>query len=494
MIVYLKRLLSALAAYQVADVASKLIAVLLLPVYTRYIDPAGYGILELLANGVILVSIVVRFGIIEAFLRFYFSDENQPRRDALVRRAVAFLLVSTTLAAAALTAAAGPLSKLVLVHPDPGIFRVAVLGLWAFTNLELAYGLLRVDERIRTYAIASLINVGLTIAGSVILVVVLGLGPRGLLLANYGASTLVLLALWWTMRARLRPPPQGRRRSAEALSLLLRFGLPTVPAEASVYALSIVDRYYLLHSRGAALTGVYSIAIKLAGAVAFIVRAFQYAWPPLAYSITDDAQAARLYGLVTTYYLLLCGWVVAGLALLGRWVLRLLTTPPFFGAYRALPWVALGWAFYGLWVIFLVIAGRAKVTKRNFPASVAGLVANVVLIVLLVPPLGIAGAGLALCGAYIVMLVVMHYLTRHAFTVTFEWQRLAQLAIVIGGLAAAGDLLLPTRGLVGLLTRVAVFLAIPLALALTCFAHPAERQQVRVLIARLRGGLAHGRR
>ena len=78
---YLKRLVSSLAAYQVADVVSKFIAVFLLPVYTRYISPSGYGVVELLANGVIFVSIVVRFGIIEAFLRFYFSDEDQERRD-----------------------------------------------------------------------------------------------------------------------------------------------------------------------------------------------------------------------------------------------------------------------------------------------------------------------------------------------------------------------------------------------------------------------------
>ncbi len=207
--------------------------------------------------------------------------------------------------------------------------------------------------------------------------------------------------------------------------MLLRFGLPTVPAEASVYALSIVDRYYIYHDRSPKLAGLYSIAVKLAGAVAFIVRAFQYAWPPLAYSVRDDAEAARLYGLVTTYYLLVSGLVVAGLALLGRWVLRLLAAPAYYGAYRALPWVALGWALYGLWVVFLVIAGRAKVTTRNFPAALAGLAANVVLLLVLVPSLGIAGAGVALCGAYVVMIVVMHLLTRRAFAAAFEWRRLA---------------------------------------------------------------------
>jgi O-antigen/teichoic acid export membrane protein len=477
---YLKRLIRSLAAYQVADIVSKFIAVLLLPVYTRYIPPAGYGIVELLGNGVIFISILVRFGMIEAFLRFHFTDADQERRDALARRAVTFLLVATTVAAAILAALAAPISKVLIGPGHVSIFLVAVLGLWAFTNLELAQALLRVDERIRAYAAASLINVGLTIAASVVLVVGFGQGARGLLLGNYGASTLVLLGLWWTMRDRLAP---RRRIGAERLGQLLRFGLPTVPAEASVYALSIVDRYYIYHDRSPKLAGLYSIAVKLAGAVAFIVRAFQYAWPPLAYSVSDDAEAGRLYGLVATYYALISGWVVAGLALLGRWVVRLLAAPEYYHAYRALPWVALGWAMYGLWVVFLVIAGRAKLTTRNFPAAFAGLVANAVLLLLLVPPLGIAGAGIALCGAYVVMLAVMHLLTRRAFSVAFEWRRLAHLTIVMGGIAAAGDALLPTHGAVGFLTRAAAFAVIPPVLWITGFAHKQELERAHSLLS-----------
>jgi O-antigen/teichoic acid export membrane protein len=486
-IAYLKRLATTLAAYQIADVVSKFIAVLLLPVYTRYIDPAGYGEVELLANGVIFISILVRFGMIEAFLRFYFTDTDQERRNALVRRAVTFTVVVTTVAAVVLAAAAEPLSRIVLGHRDTTLFRVAVLGLWAFTNLELAYGLLRVEERVRAYAIASLINVAMTVAGSLVLVVALDQGPRGLLLANYGASTLVLLGLWWTMRGQLRPRPGGRTGGEERLASLLRFGLPTVPAEASVYALSLIDRYYIYHSRSPSLAGLYSIAIKLAGAVAFIVRAFQYAWPPLAYSVADDREAARLYGLVTTYYVLISGWVVAGLALGGRWVVRLLAAPSFYGAYKALPWVALGWAMYGLWVVFLVIAGRAKVTTRNFPASLAGLAANVVLLLLLVPPLGIAGAGIALCGAYVAMLGVMHLLTRSLFEVAFEWRRLAHIVLVMAGIAVIGDLVLPTHGALGLLSRIAAFLAIVPTLYLTGFAHPQEVGNLRSVLGRVRG-------
>ena len=93
MIGYLNRLVRSLAAYQVADVVAKFLAVLLLPVYTRYIPPSGYGIVELLGNGVIFISIIVRFGMIEAFLRFHFSDAEQQRRDALARRAVAGIVI-----------------------------------------------------------------------------------------------------------------------------------------------------------------------------------------------------------------------------------------------------------------------------------------------------------------------------------------------------------------------------------------------------------------
>jgi len=484
---YLKRLAASLGAYQLANLLAKVIGVVMLPLYTRYLSTSDYGTIELLANGVILISILARLGMIEAFLRFYFSDTDPERRDALARRAVIFLLIITTIVSIVLLVFAAPLSGIVLDHRSPGIFRVAVLGLWSFTNLELAYQLLRVDERLRLYAAASVTNVVLTVAATITLVIGLHKGAEGYLLGNYGATTVILVWLWLKLRGRLRGG-RGGSANVERFAELMRFGLPTVPAEASVYLLSIVDRYYLYHDRSPSLAGIYSIAIKLAGAVAFIVNAFQYAWPPLAYSVTDDAEAGRLYGLVTTYYLLVCGYVVAALTLLGRWVLRVLAAPSFYDAYKALPWLALGWALYGLWVVFLTIAGRAKVTTRNFPAAIVGLITNVVLLVALVGPLGLAGAGIALCGAYALMLAFMHLLTRRQFAVTFEWGRLAQLVVVVGGLAVAGDLLLPTDGALGLLGRLLVCAAIGPALLATGFVHPAELRQARALLERVMAG------
>jgi len=485
---YLQRLLRTSAAYQASDILSKLIAVGTLPVYTRHLTRSDYGAAETLLTVVIFWSILLRLGIGEAFVRFYYDDADPARRERSARLATSIVLLTTTAAALAAAAAAGPLSRLFLGFNDPPLMRIAVLGLWAFTNLEMAYALLRVDERARAYLVASVCNVLLTVGLTVALVVIAHEGARGLLAGNFVGSTVVLLGLGVVLRHRLRP----RLRFSE-LPALLRFGLPTVPADASVYALNVVDRAYLFRAHSHASAGLYALAVKLATVVTVAVRGFQYAWPPLAYSVTDDAEAARLYALVTTYYALATGYVVAGVTLLGRWAVRLLAAPSFYGAHAALPWLALGWALYGLFVVFVVIAGRARVTTRNFPAALAGLAVNVVGLVLLVGPLGIAGAGIALCAAYVVMLTVMYLLTRRLFSVGFEWGRLAHMVLVLGAPAVAGELLLPTSGAGGFGLRVAVAAAIPLALIGTGFFRPSELARGRALAATARARLRAAR-
>jgi O-antigen/teichoic acid export membrane protein len=302
--------------------------------------------------------------------------------------------------------------------------------------------------------------------------VILDTGARGYVAGNYVASTFVLFGLWWRLRDRFGLRVRG-------IGPLLRFGLPTVPADMAVFALNVVDRAYLLQTQSKAAAGIYAASVKLATVVIVAVRGFQLAWPPLAYSITDDDEARRFYAAITTWYVALTGIVVAGLALLGRWLVRLLTAPEFHAADEALPWVALGWACYGLFLVFVVIAGRAKVTIHQLPAALAGLAVNVVLLVTLVDPLGIAGAGIALGASYLAMLVVLWALTRRAFHVPFELARIAHAVVVIAGVTVAGELLLPDAGVVGFLTRALALAAIPLLLWVTRFPTAAEKRFAR---------------
>jgi O-antigen/teichoic acid export membrane protein len=486
---YLKRLVRTGAAYQAAEIVAKGIAVLTLPLYTAHASTAAYGAYNLLLTTVILSSIVLRLGVGEAFVRFYFTDTDLQRRARIARPATATVAWTTTVVSLVCVALAGPLSRLVLGSEDPLLMDCAILGMWAFTNIEMAYAQLRVDERARAYMYASGANVAMTVAFTIALVVFADQGARGLLLGNFGASALVVLGLWWTLRRRFSLRVRGGD-----LRAMLAFGLPTVPADASVYALQVIDRYYLFRVVSHEAAGEYAIAVQLATVVFVFVRGFQYAWPPLAYSIDSDVEASRLYSLVTTYFVLATGVVVAAVALLGRWLVRLLAHPEYFGAHRALPWLALGWTLYGLYQVMIVITGRARAMQRNIPAAGAGLAVNAALLLVLVPKggldLGLAGAGIALCGAYVAMVAVMHLLTRNLFAVDFQWRRLAQLTAILAGVAVSGELLLPAAGFTGLVLRVAWLALIPALLLLTRFFAPHERDQARALASDARGRVA----
>ena len=199
----------------------------------------------------ILASILLRVGVGEAFIRFYFDDDDRVRRERIARTATATVAWTTTVAALLALVFAGPLSRLILGFRDPLLLDCAIVGLWAFTNLEIAYALLRVDERARAYIFASGANVGLTVLFTVALVVVAGEGARGLLLGNFGASAIVVLG----PVVGAAPRVSACACTARDLRAMLRFGLPTVPADASVYALQVADRYYLFRGYSHAAAG-----------------------------------------------------------------------------------------------------------------------------------------------------------------------------------------------------------------------------------------------
>ena len=154
---YLRRLATTGAAYTASSVISKLIAVALLPLYTRYLTPADYGAAEVLITGVVAASIVIRLGMIEALLRFYYKAGEDP--DQVVKTAFASLLWTTTIGLAIALPFAEPLSERCSTTPTPSLMRIAIVGLWVFTMFEFLLTLFRLDERAKAYFVFTVANV-----------------------------------------------------------------------------------------------------------------------------------------------------------------------------------------------------------------------------------------------------------------------------------------------------------------------------------------------
>jgi O-antigen/teichoic acid export membrane protein len=471
---YLRRLATTGAAYTAASILSKLIAVALLPLYTRYLTPADYGAAEVMFAAVVSASIVVRFGTIEALLRFYYKDDEDPARVVSTSFAALFWLAT----AAALIALpfAGPISEALLDRPAPDLARISIGGLWVLTMFEYLLTLFRLEERARAYFTTTILSVLAAIGLTVILVVGRGEGARGLLLGSYASGAAFVLGLIVVHRRRL-----SLWIDAALLRRLTRFGLPTMPAELSLYLLNFVDRIVIVRSAGLAEAGLYSLAVKFAQAVNVLVRGFQLAWPPLAYSIRDDGEARRAYAAIVTWFVTGCAFVVTGMWLFSRWIVRALAAPQFFDSYEAIGLIATGVTLYALYMVLVVILGRTGRTEFNFPATIAALLVNLALNLALVPSLGIVGAGLALVASYIVVVALMYVLTQRLFPVPYEWARLGRVLLVSAVLVGLGELLLPTDGFLGLAARVLLWLAYPAVLLISGFFTTEERGWLRRL-------------
>jgi O-antigen/teichoic acid export membrane protein len=472
---YLRRLATTGAAYTAASILSKLIAVALLPLYTRYLSPADYGAAEVMFAAIVSASIVVRFGLIEAVLRFYYKDDEDPGQ--VVASSFAGLFWLATLGALVALPFATPISEALLDRPATDLARIAIGGLWVLTMFEFMLTLFRLEERARAFFVTTIVNVLVTIALTVVLVVGAGEGARGLLVGSYASGAVFVLGLIVLQRRRL-----SLRFDRDLLRRLLRFGLPTMPAEVSLYLLNFVDRIIIVRTVGLAEAGLYSLAVKFAQGVNVLVRGFQLAWPPLAYSIRDDDEARRAYATVVTLFVAGCAFVVTGMWLFARWIVRALAAPEFFASYEAVGLIATAVTLYALYMVLVVILGRTGRTEFNFPAAIAALLVNVALNLILVPSLEIVGAGIALVASYVVVLALMYGFTQRLFAVPYQWGRLARVVLISAVLVAAGELLLPTSGAAGLLGRAVLFAAYPLALFASGFFTPGER----VWLARLR--------
>jgi O-antigen/teichoic acid export membrane protein len=466
---YLRRLATTGAAYTAASILSKVIAVALLPLYTRYLTPADYGAAEVMFSAVVAASIVVRFGLIEAVLRFYYKDGEDP--DRVVASSFAGLFWFATLGALLALPFATPLSEALLDRPAADLARISIGGLWVLTMFEFMLTLFRLEERARAFFVTTIVNVVVTIGLTIVLVVGADEGARGLLIGSYASGAAFVIGLIAVQRHRL-----SLRFDSGLLRRLLRFGLPTMPAEVSLYLLNFIDRIIIVRSVGLAEAGLYSLAVKFAQAVNVLVRGFQLAWPPLAYSIRDDEEARRAYATVVTLFVTGCAFVVTGMWLFSRWIVRALAAPEFFDSYEAIGLISTAVTLYALYMVLVVILGRTGRTEFNFPATIAALAANLALNLILVPSMGIVGAGLALVASYLVVLVLMYWFSQRLFPVPYQWGRLARVVLTSAILVGAGELLMPADGVVGLLGRAVLLAAYPLVLFASGFFTPGERE------------------
>src|SRR3984957_1105838 len=191
----LRRLVRHSAIYGVGGLVSRLLAVILLPLYTHYLTPKDYGRVEIVTSAPAVLSIVLQLGIASAFFRFYFDTKDPAGRLVVVRTSFWFTMAMSTLGLLIGLVFANPVGHALQLGHDPTLVRAGAIGLWAQTNYQQLTALFRVEERSVAYAIASVANVAITIAAMVVFVAVLHWGAVGLVVGNFVGTLAVYFVL-----------------------------------------------------------------------------------------------------------------------------------------------------------------------------------------------------------------------------------------------------------------------------------------------------------
>src|SRR5258708_32600000 len=151
-----RSMLEGTGVYSVLTIAQTLISLALLPIGTRYLTQADYGVMGLLHNTTIIFALLLGAQISSAFGYFYFEKDSGYRPSQVVGTTFGGALILGMLAGGLRWATAGPLGRLVFAQDGcQTLLGISFVGLAIAFVGEAAFTWLRVEERLKIYVVAS---------------------------------------------------------------------------------------------------------------------------------------------------------------------------------------------------------------------------------------------------------------------------------------------------------------------------------------------------
>lgn len=405
------------------------------PVLAHLLPPSEFGVL---ASAIALyqaLGVLAVAGLDQAAVLQRAEDGDDRRARGLVPVG-AVLATLVTLAALGSLPAWGDAAGFVGEHP---LLLVAVLWTLPAAVVQTSLALLVAQDRIRVFAVTSLLS---SVGGSVI-----GLGL--LVLVHADATTYA----WGGVVAQgvamvigvvaVRPRLRGlvdRATTARAF----RLGVPIALGNLSYFVLNAGDRIIVQRLLGPDEVARYQIAYVVGSAVILLLTFTNSAWAPHFAALRDAAARRRLAMHARDELYLLLAPVLLAVTLVSPVALPVLAP----SSYRVeeLPVVVFVVALTAFPVVASGSTGRLLVVERRGVAvgviAATAAVVNVGANLLLVPPLGIAGAALSTVLSYVLLAV----LQQAALPDRREWRgpgRRVPLVVAPAVLLAAASLLAP---------------------------------------------------
>lgn len=417
------------AVYSLGSFMQRIVALLLLPLYTRFLTPYDYGVKELVGLSADVIGILLATAISGAFYRFYFKyDTNEDRNEVVSTAIIAIggigLIALIPLSLCTKTMARGILD-------DPGLyhfFLISFIGLWFQSLNNISYNYLKANKHSLKFIIFSFLKMIAAISLNIYFVCFLRIGVIGILISNL--ITVIIMSLLLTFPLFFKA---GVNFSKTKLIEMLRFGLPLIPAQFGAFIVHLSDRFFIKEYCSIADAGLYSLGYRF-GALpgTFISDPFNQIFQPRRFEVYKRNGSEFIFGRIFTYFLLLMLFAGLMVSVLTQDLLKIMADKQFWPAYQIVPIIVLAstiFSFHYHLNIGLYISNKTKYFAYiNFSNGLLVLALNIVLI----PRFGIFGAAWATVIAFIYKTGFTYYFSAKFYNIHFEIIRVVKLIFVAG--------------------------------------------------------------
>ncbi|MBE6667534.1 MAG: hypothetical protein E7607_04395 [Ruminococcaceae bacterium] len=396
-----KRLLSNTAILGAGTFASKVLVLLLMPVYTRLLSTAEFGTADLITQTANLLLPLAAVGICDGIFRFTL-DSGADKGKILSTGMVVLLCGSAAIC--------GVTQGLRFFDTLKGHIGLIILYVVA-ANIHLAFAnYIRAEGKNALFAIQGIINTALTIGLNILFLVVFDMGSTGYVLSVVVADLSMCVILFFA--AGLYRVISPKKIDAAVAKDMLKFSIPYIPTTVMWLITSVSDRYIVTAYRSVEENGLYAVAYKLPTMISLVSGVFIEAWHFSAVKDADDEERADFFGTVYDNFMgvmFMCGsLIIAGAQIFTR----ILVSDAYFDSWQYVPVLVIATTFSALVSFMGSVYFLKKKSAVSMLTAMAGAVTNIILNFILIPKYGAFGAAVATLICYILVYVIRAVNTR----------------------------------------------------------------------------------
>lgn len=420
----LKRLGGDSLLYAAMNMGTKLIAFLMLPVFSYYLSLEEYGMLDYMDRITSMMIFLIIFGTDSAFSFYYYDAKKTEEKLEYTRVVLWFrLLVASLLLAIAFLF--GSILSNWIFHDSSyaSLFYISFGVLWLDSVVSFILVVLRFQFKVKKVVFFTILKMLLVAVLSYLFLVLFDQTPEMVLLGRLIGICLVIIILGKEIFPLLK-----FNRNWDKWKQVLKYGAPLVPASLSFWLIANSNVFFLERFTDFETVGVYGTAVKFAMMITLVTTGIQMAWRPFAMNMKDDAKAPELFSHVYLLLMAVGGIGLVLLAILSPYIVLLLDE-----SYQvASPYIAPLAISSFLNFYYLIISTGLLIKKKTKVityAFMAAAVISVILNIFLIPPFKLWGAIISYVVSYLISTVWIYIASQKEFYVPTSSSKLLAIGI-----------------------------------------------------------------